>query len=179
MNAIANTRTEGLQFLKFEVERCIRIVVENGERCLPVDSRQVEAVLAPIALDESLDSHGVPLHLIQTESNGKTFALVAGEDDDLYVHALDCPEDDYSITFSCGEYGGVVWRVIGYLSDRPDDGIQMSTGNDEKTVRQICSVLQSMVVMHAQVKTYNDRLNAEEKTPGGDDYNNLLDILGV
>lgn len=143
MNATATANAP--HFLKFAVERCIRIVTENGEHCLPVDARQSEEILRSIAHDDHLNMLLHDLQLIQTQVDGETFALMTPPSDDLYRQALDAEPWDETCNIPEGSYGGVVWRVLGYLSDRPDDVLKLQAGNDEAEIRRICAVFQQML----------------------------------
>ncbi|WP_439126232.1 MAG: hypothetical protein ACNJA3_28090 (plasmid) [Pseudomonas rhizophila] len=138
--------TTGQHFVKFDIERCIRIVTENGEHCLPIHPRQREDILAPIALDESLCGEGHQrLNLITGEIGSAAYAAMDVIDGELYQLAANAGADDYSHSFSEGSYGGVVWRVLGYLSDRPGDAIQLNSGNDEEGVRAILEAFQALL----------------------------------
>lgn len=71
------TSAAGLRFVKFDIERCIRIVTEDGEHCLPIDPRQCEDILAPIALDGSLSiGDHQRLNLITIEIGGASYAAM-------------------------------------------------------------------------------------------------------
>ena len=129
-------------FIKFEVQRAIRIVTENGEHCRAIDARQDESILAPIMFDEAL--HDRDVGLMETEIDGKFYALMDKVDGPLYKQAMSCDNLDFSCIFSDGSYGGVVWRVLGYLSDRPNDAMQLHAGNDEAGVNQTFAAFQSM-----------------------------------
>ena len=129
-------------FIKFEVQRAIRIVSENGEHCRAIDARQDESILAPIMLDEDL--HDQALCLMESEISGEYFAFVARNDDEHFQLAGTLDAGDYSLTHSDATYGGVVWRVLGYLSDMPNDAMQLWAGNDEAGVRQTCAAFQAM-----------------------------------
>lgn len=136
----------GLHFVKFDIERCIRIVTENGEYCLPIDPRQREDILEPIAQDESLsgeDHHR--LNLITVEVGKSSFAAMDTIDGELFQLAADAASDDYSHSFSDASYGGVVWRVVGFLSDSPGDAIQLNYGNDEQGVRAVLGAFQGLL----------------------------------
>lgn len=129
-------------FIKFEVQRAIRIVNENGEHCRAIDARQDESILAPIMLDEDL--HDPALCLMESEIDGKYFAFVARTDDELAQQAGTLEPWDNSLTHSDATYGGVVWRVLGYLSDRPDEAMQLQAGNDEAGINLTCAAFQAM-----------------------------------
>ncbi len=136
----------GLHFVKFDIERCIRIVTENGEHCLPIDPRQREDILAPIALDESLCGEDFRrLSLITVEVGSASYAAMDVIDGELYQMAANAGTDDYSHCFSEGSYGGVVWRVLGFLSDRPGDAQQLNSGNDEEGVRAVLGAFQALL----------------------------------
>ena len=129
-------------FIKFEVQRAIRIVNENGEHCRAIDARQDESILAPIMLDEDLYDRA--LCLMESEIDGKYFAFVARTNDEIAQQGGTLEPWDYSLTHSDGTYGGVVWRVLGYLSDLPNDAMQLWAGNDEAGVKQTCAAFQAM-----------------------------------
>ncbi|WP_116827116.1 MULTISPECIES: hypothetical protein [Pseudomonas syringae group] len=136
----------GLRFVKFDIERCIRIVTEDGEHCLPIDPRQREDILAPIALDGSLSiGDHQRLNLITIEIGGASYAAMDTINGELYQRAANAESVDYSHTFSEGSYGGVVWRVVGYLSNRPGDALQLNSGNDEAGVRAVLGAFQSLL----------------------------------
>ncbi|SBW84599.1 hypothetical protein PVE_R2G0573 [Pseudomonas veronii 1YdBTEX2] len=140
------TPAPGIRFVKFDIERCIRIVTEDGEHCLPIDSRQCEEILAPIALDGSLSiGDHQRLNLITIEIGGDSYAAMDTIDGELYQLAANAESDDYSHTFSEGSYGGVVWRVVGYLSNHPGDALQLNSGNDEAGVRAVLGAFQSLL----------------------------------
>jgi hypothetical protein len=104
-----------MKFTSFAVERCIRVLVDgNGHFILPVDSRQVESILEPIAADIGFGPD-FDYSLIETQIDGQSFAMVVEADraqGALYVN---------------GEYGGVWWRVVGYEDGFPNDPFVLGT----------------------------------------------------
>ena len=135
----------GLQFVNFAMERCIRVVTGNGEQCLPVDARQREELLEPIAMNACLNSSDhARLTLIKTEVAGVTYAALDTVEGELYGLAQNADSGDCS-SFDSSCYGGVVWRVLGYLSDSPDNALELSSGNDEEGVRAILGAFQTLL----------------------------------
>lgn len=89
------TPAPGIRFVKFDIERCIRIVTEDGEHCLPIDSRQCEEILAPIALDGSLSiGDHQRLNLITIEIGGDSYAAMDTIDGELYQLAANAESDE-------------------------------------------------------------------------------------
>lgn len=175
-NVIAVATTASFQFTKFDVQRVIRLEGQSHEFFLQNDARQDEKLLAAIA--GHIENHDIAsgLHVIVNEIDGEQFAMVVHESDALYELA---ESSDETSTFAEGTYGGVVWQVYGHTSDKPDVPFTLLSGDDEATVRDVCAALQSMIDMQNKVRAYNDKLNDNEKAPDGDDYNNVLDLIGV
>jgi hypothetical protein len=161
------------QFTRFEVQRCIRVVSTHGDTLLPIDASQDEAVLAPIADQDALYDDGQKLHLIINDQSNERFAAVVHVEDDKLASAM-ASEDSWR--FPDGEYGGVRWVVQAFASDRPDEPFNLINGDDENGIRVICAGLQSLVDVRARVRAYDDNLNANGKSPTGDDYNALFDL---
>lgn len=131
-------------FTRFEVQRCIRIVNQDGEYLLPIDARQDESTLEPIKSVTILP----PLfnaHLIQTEKDGVQYAVMAASTGELYKQASEAAADDYSCFFSPDSYAGISWRVLGFVSANPETGVQLNIGDDEAAVRAIGGAFQSML----------------------------------
>lgn len=142
----ALTQAAPLHFIKFDIQRCIRIVTENGHRLLPVHAQQREDVLAPVAGDEVLSGEDYSkLSLIEIEEDGVYTAVLDTEDGVFFELASDLKSCDFSHTFSDGSYGGVHWRVVGYLSDMPADPMQLCSGNDEAGIRSTLGAFQLLL----------------------------------
>lgn len=153
-----------LHFTKFEIQRCIRIVTENGEHCSAVDPRQCEDILGPVAGDDCLwgDNYS-RLSLIQIEIDGVHTAALDIVDGELYSLASNAPVEDHSYIFSDGSYGGVCWRVVGYLSNAPTEAVQLTVNSDESFVRSTLSAFQLM--LDASNQTMNSAANVAGVAP--------------
>lgn len=134
--------TNPLNFTSFSTERCIR-VLRDGEAptLFPVDSRQVEAVLALAADADSLRRQH--LYLIETETrDGETFVMVDHCDGEVYLQAdagmdMDC-------VVSTGEFAGVCWRVLGFVEGREEAPVEMAVGS-ARSASEICEGLRMLL----------------------------------
>lgn len=126
----------GLRFTKFAMERCLHVIYDSGEHYMPLDARQCEEILALVANATRLtDEDAARLTLIHCEVNESISIVLDTLDSPLYAQASD--PNDLEHMPSTGHYAGVVWRVVGYLSDTPDEAIQLNVGTCEESVRQV------------------------------------------
>lgn len=173
----ANPTAASFHFTKFEVQRNMRLVGLHGDYFLPIDGRQDESVLAPIALQDAIYDQDSRLHLIVNEVDGQQFAMIVQEGDELFDLAGSFT--DPACSLPSAEYGGVVWQVQGFASDKPDEAFTLSSGNDEAGVRNICAAMQSLVDSRDKLRNYNEKLNAVGRAPDGNDYNAALDMFDL
>lgn len=132
-----------MTFTSFAVERCIRVLVEgNGHHLRPIDSRQVEAVLEPVAFNNGFGPDD-RLSLIETEVNGQTFALVVELDSDIDV--LASADTDPSCKIAYGEYGGVWWRVVGFEAGFTNEPFELAGTACELSAQCTCMSLQALL----------------------------------
>lgn len=126
----------GLLFTRFAMERCLRVIYESGEHYMPVDARQREEILASVVNANTLSGEAAArLALIQC-GTGETISMVLDTlDSPMYALAID--PDDLNHMPSTGKYAGVLWRVVGFLSDRPDEAVQLNVGACEVSVRKV------------------------------------------
>lgn len=126
----------GLRFTKFAMERCLHVIYDSGEHYMPLDARQCEEILALVANATRLtDEDAARLTLIHCEVNESISIVLDTLDSPLYAQASD--PNDLEHMPSTGHYAGIVWRVVGYLSDTPDEAIQLNVGTCEESVRQV------------------------------------------
>jgi hypothetical protein len=175
--AAANPTATSFHFTKFQVQRCMRLVGLQGDYFLPIDARQDEEVLAPIALQEALYGPDSRLHLIVNDVDGQQFAMIVQEGDELFDLAGSFT--DPACSLPSAEYGGVFWQVQGFASDKPDDAFVLTSGNDEAGVRNICAAMQALVDVRDKLRDYNHKLNAAGRAPDGNDYNAVLDMFDL
>lgn len=132
-----------MKFSSFAVERCIRVMDEgNGQFIWPIDSRQVESVLEPIAMDIGFGPY-FDYSLIETNVDGQTFAMVVENDSDFDVLARLASDPEFQL--ARGGYGGVWWRVVGYEEGFPDDPFALATTDCENSARCTCMSLQVLL----------------------------------
>lgn len=144
MNPPVTTPATGLRFTRFAVERCLHVIYDSGEHYMPVDARQREDILASVANANRLTAEETArLKLIHCEAKETPYIVLDTLDSALYTLASDPNNLDH--TLSTGTYAGVVWRVVGFLSDRPDDVVQLNVGNCEVSVRQVLGAFESLL----------------------------------
>lgn len=144
MNSPRTIPAVGLQFTKFAMERCLHVIYDSGEHYMPLDARQREEILAPVANATRLtDEEAARLTLIHCEVNETISIVLDTLDSPLYALASD--PNDLEHMPSTGHYAGVVWRVVGFLSDTPDEAIQINVGTCEASVRQVLEAFESLV----------------------------------
>lgn len=149
-------------FVKFELQRCIRICEQNGEYCLPIDPRQRDEVLAPVADYDQLnvmDSQRIAL--VETRLEGVEYAALDTRDGELFGLAYDATEENPDYNFTDGTYGGVVWALFGYFSAHNGEPILLHSGSSESAVREL---LQAFNAMLATQRTWSSDLLA--RRPG-------------
>ncbi|WP_141718295.1 hypothetical protein [Pseudomonas sp. AP19] len=144
MNSPRTIPAVGLRFTKFAMERCLHVIYDSGEHYMPLDARQREEILAPVANATRLtDEEAARLTLIHCEVNETISIVLDTLDSPLYALASD--PNDLEHMPSTGHYAGVVWRVVGFLSDTPDEAIQINVGTCEASVRQVLEAFESLV----------------------------------
>ncbi|MDF9778839.1 hypothetical protein [Pseudomonas baetica] len=132
-----------MKFSRFAVERCIRVLVDGyGHFIHPIDSRQVQFVLEPIARDIGFGPD-FDYSLIETEVDGHTYAMVveAESEFDFLARLADDPE----IKLASGDFGGVWWRVVGFEEGIPDDPFVLATTECEDSAQCTCMSLQVLL----------------------------------
>jgi hypothetical protein len=141
VNPMTQTTTP-LKFTGFSTERCIRILRDGEAPALfPVDSRQVEAVLALAADADSLRRQH--LYLIETETpDGETFVMVDHCDGEVYLQADAGMDMDCAI--STGEFAGVCWRVLGFVEGSKDTSVELAVGS-ARSASEICEGLRMLL----------------------------------
>ncbi|KPC02027.1 hypothetical protein QO021_30320 (plasmid) [Pseudomonas amygdali pv. lachrymans] len=155
MNTPQSIPAVSLRFTHFAVERCLHVIYDNGEHYMPVDARQREEILAPVATANSLtDEEAARLKLIHCLANETISILLDTLDSSMYALAID--PDNHEHTPSTGTYAGVVWRVVGFLSDRPDEVIQLNVGTCEASVRQVLEAFESLLAATAPIRLVAD-----------------------
>lgn len=175
--AAAKPSAASFHFTQFQVQRSMRLVGLQGDYLLPIDARQDEAVLAPIALQDALYCADSRLHLIVNEIDGQQFAMIVQEGDELCDLAGSFTDPGCSLPSA--EFGGVVWQVQGFASDKPDDAFTLTSGNDEAGIRNICAAMQALVDAWDKLRKYNDKLNAAGRAPDGNDFNMVLEMFDL
>jgi hypothetical protein len=136
------TEIRPMTFSRFAVERCIRILVDgNGHFLLPIDNRQDEALLDPIANDIGLGPAN--LSLIETQVNEQTFAMVVELSSDL--GKLAWSEGAAECQVSRGDFGSVWWRVVGFEEGFTDEPFQLATTDCEESAHSTCMSLQALL----------------------------------
>ncbi|WP_116894582.1 MULTISPECIES: hypothetical protein [Pseudomonas syringae group] len=156
MNTPQTNPGAGLRFTKFVMERCLHVIYDSGEHYMPVDARQREEILASVANSNSLTGHDAArLALIHCEVDETISIVLDTLDSPLYALASDPNELDHMP--STGKYAGVVWRVVGFLSDRPDEAVPLNVGTCEESVRQVLEAFESLL----EVSTAPIRLVAD------------------
>lgn len=144
MNTPRTIPAVGLRFTKFAMERCLHVIYDSGEHYMPLDARQREEILALVANATRLtDEDAARLALIHCELNETISIVLDTLDSPLYALASD--PNDLEHMLSTGHYAGVVWRVVGFLSDTPDEAIQLNVGTCEASVRQVLEAFESLV----------------------------------
>lgn len=144
MNTPRTIPAAGLRFTKFAMERCLHVIYDSGEHYMPLDARQREEILALVANATRLtDEDAARLALIHCELNETISIVLDTLDSPLYALASD--PNDLEHMLSTGHYAGVVWRVVGFLSDTPDEAIQLNVGTCEASVRQVLEAFESLV----------------------------------
>lgn len=144
MNTPRTIPAVGLRFTKFAMERCLHVIYDSGEHYMPLDVRQREEILAPVANATRLtDEDAARLTLIHCEVNETISIVLDTLDSPLYAQASN--PNDLEHMPSTGHYAGVVWRVVGFLSDTPDEAIQLNVGTCEASVRQVLEAFESLV----------------------------------
>ncbi len=144
MNTPETTPGAGLRFTKFAVERCLRVIYDSGEHYMPVDARQREEILASVAnTDRLAGDDAVRLALIHCEVNETIRIVLDTRESPLYALATNPTDLDHMA--STGTYAGVVWRVVGFLSDSPDEAVQLNVGTCEASVHQVLVAFESLL----------------------------------
>lgn len=144
MNTPQTSPAAGLRFTKFALERCLHVIYDSGEHYMPVNPRQREEILASVANAGSLSGDDAArLTLIHCEVDETISIVLDTLDSPLYAMAID--PDDLDHMPSTGKYAGVAWRVVGFLSDRPDEVIQLNVGTCEASVREVLAAFESLL----------------------------------
>ena len=168
-----------IKFTSFSVAPCIRVNYDNDVVYRTIHPQQEPSALASVASLNCFDDREMGLTLVSVEAEGVDGLVVAPEGSEIYdiAHGADRTE----ISLCSGEYGGLYWRILAFVngSTNPEDAYQMMVGDCESTVRSACAGLQGLVSLPQAIRMHNDKLDADEKCPDGDDYNDLLKLAGV
>ncbi len=177
-----------MKFTRFEVERCIRVLDEgNGQFIRPIDSRQIESILEPIAMDIGFGPH-FDYSLIETKINDQTYAMVVEVESEFDLLARLAENPGFQL--ASGGYGGVCWRVVGFEEGFPNEPFALATTDSEDSARCTCMGLQALLepvriavrlVNGEQVETLSNRpaevlLLNETYEAGDDDGENPVEV---
>ncbi|MBM5458674.1 hypothetical protein H8F21_13985 [Pseudomonas sp. P66] len=144
MNFPAQTNQPGQpKYVRFEVQHCLRVMYGIDSQYLPVDQRQVAAVLEPVSSVQSLDDHPNLSLIISQQPNGVEHALIDHCDGDVYL-AADAGQDPNSVV-SMARFAGEAWRVVGYEEGFPDEPYQMMVSDSLLAAQTMCNGLQALL----------------------------------
>lgn len=173
------TPPQAIKFTSFAVAPCIRVNYNNDVAYRTIHPQQEPAALASVASLNYFDDHEMGLSLVSVETDGVDGLVVAPEGSEIYdiAHGADRSE----ISLCSGEYGGLYWRILAFVdsSTSPEDAYQMMVGDCESTVRAACAGLQGLVSLPQAIRMHSAKLDADEKAPDCDDYNDLLKLAGI
>lgn len=137
------TQPSQMNFIRFEVQRCIQVLFGHDKVHLPLDPRQIDAVLEPVWNEIGLDDHP-SLSLITTvDANGVEHALVDHCDGDIYL-AADAGGDP-TCEISSGKFAGESWRVVAYDEGFPHEPYQLATSDHRDAADATCRALQALL----------------------------------
>lgn len=140
---INDSHIHSMKFTSFTVERCIRVLVDGeGQFIRPIDSRQVESILEPIALDIGFGPD-LDYSLIETEIDGQPFAMVVEAESENSLQSQQA--DDSEFKLAPGDFGGVWWRVVGFEEGFSDAPCVLATTDSEDSAQCICMGLQRLL----------------------------------
>ncbi|WP_439126212.1 MAG: hypothetical protein ACNJA3_27990 (plasmid) [Pseudomonas rhizophila] len=130
-------------FIKFEVQRCIRVMYGIESQYLPIDPRQVEGVLEPVRNEQSLAEHPNLSLILSQQPGGVQMAMVDHCDGDVYL-AADACQDPHS-EVSMARFAGEAWRVVGYEDGVPDEPYQLMTSESMLAAQSVCNGLLALL----------------------------------
>lgn len=174
-----DTAAQAIKFTSFSVAPCIRVNYENDVVYRTIHPLQEPSALASVASLNCFDDHEMGVSLVCVEADGVDGLVIAHEESEIYDIAHGADRTDISL---CGgEYAGLYWRILAFVdgSTNPEDAYQMMVGDCESTVLAACAGLQLLVTLPQAIRKHSEKLDADEKSPDGDDYNDLLKLAGV
>lgn len=130
-------------FIKFEVQRCIRVMHGIESQYLPIDPRQVEGVLEPVRNEESLAEHPNLCLILSQQPDGVEMAMIDHCDGLVYL-AVDAGEDPHS-EVSMARYAGEAWRVVGYEDGFPNEPYQLMTSESMLAAQSVFNGLAALL----------------------------------
>lgn len=170
---------QAIKFTSFSVAPCIRVNYDNDVVYRTIHPQQETSALASVASLNCFDDREIGVSLVSVEADGVDGLVIAHEGSEIYdiAHGSDSTE----ISLCSGEYGGLYWRILAFVdgSTNPVEAYQMMVGDCESTVRSACAGLQGLVSLPQAIRKHSEKLDADEKSPDGDDYNDLLKLAGV
>lgn len=166
------------RFTDFTVQRCLRIMLPNDLVYLPISDLQDDLALAMVT-NGGINRHDLGEELICIDVDGVEEVVVDLEGYDLKglgLSGLAHGSDRSDITLCSGKFGGVHWRVVGFVdgSHKPKDAIQLMVSDTLEPVAAACRGFLDLLRLPRAMHAYDDALDAAEKAPDGDDYNELM-----
>ncbi|SBW84570.1 hypothetical protein PVE_R2G0543 [Pseudomonas veronii 1YdBTEX2] len=144
MNPTLLSNEPGLPvFVKFEVQRCIRVMFGVESQYLPIDPRQVEGVLEPVRNETTLDEHPNLSLILSQQPGGVQMAMIDHCDGDVYL-AADAGQDPHS-EVSMARFAGEAWRVVGCEDGFPNEPYQLMTSESMLAAQSVCNGLQALL----------------------------------
>lgn len=130
-------------FIKFEVQRCIRVIYGIESQYLPIDPRQVDGVLEPVRNEVSLAEHPNLCLILSQQPDGVEMAMIDHCDGDVYlaVHAGQDPHSEVSMA----RFAGEAWRVVGYKDGFPNEPYQLMTSESMLAAQSVCNGLLALL----------------------------------
>ena len=165
-------------FTDFTVQRCLRIMLPNDVVYLPISALQDELALA-MAMNGGTHRPDLGEELICIDVDGVEQVVVHLEGYDLKglgLSGLAHGSDRSDITLCSGKFGGVHWRVNGFAdgSNQPKDAIQLMVSDTLEPAAAACLGFLELLRLPRAMREYDEALDAAEKAPDGDDYNELM-----
>jgi len=175
---MSTNRSIANRFTNFTIQRCLRIMFPSDVIFLPISALQDELALA-MAMNDGINRPDLGEELICIDVEGEQQVVVDLEGYDLKglgLSGLAHGSDRSDITLCSGKFGGVYWRVVGFAdgSNQPKDAIQLMVSNTLEPVAAACMGFLELLRLPRAMREYDEALDAAEKCPDGDDYNNLM-----
>lgn len=144
MNATQHINEPGQPVLvRFEVQRCIRVMYGIESQYLPVDPRQVDGVLEPVRNEVSLAEHPNLSLILSQQPAGVEMAMIDHCDGDVYL-TVDAGRDPYS-EVSMARFAGEAWRVVGYEDGFPNEPYQLMASESLLAAQSVCNGLLALL----------------------------------